>query len=89
MKQFICYNFFLNYHHYLIVFILETTLKMLGCLPLTFAIFADYDKVQPTDRISIIGLTSFTPGTPLTAILRHKDGSKEEIVLNHSFNKGI
>ena len=31
-------------------------------LPLTFANAADYDKIQPTDKISILGLKDFTPG---------------------------
>jgi hypothetical protein len=35
-------------------------------LPITFANPADYDKIAPTDRISIVGLTTFAPGKPLT-----------------------
>ena len=31
-------------------------------LPLTFADKADYDKVQPDDKISIVGLNEFAPG---------------------------
>lgn len=64
----------------------ETNLKKQGMLPLTFANPADYDKIQPTDKISILGLTSFAPGKPLTARISHADGSSEEIRLNHSFN---
>ena len=33
---------------------LETNLKKQGMLPLTFANPADYDKVQPSDRISLV-----------------------------------
>jgi aconitate hydratase len=65
----------------------ETNLKKQGMLPLTFANPADYDKVQPSDRISIVGLTTFAPGKPLKAVLKHKDGSKDEITLNHTFNE--
>jgi len=65
----------------------ETNLKKQGMLPLTFANPSDYDKIQPTDRVSIIGLTSFAPGKPLKAVLKHKDGSKDEISLNHTFNE--
>ena len=56
-------------------------------LPLTFSDVADYDKVQPSDKISIVGLDSFQPGKPLTAVLHHADGSSEEITLNHTFNE--
>ena len=40
----------------------ETNLKKQGMLPLTFADKADYDKVRPDDKISILGLKEFTPG---------------------------
>merc|ERR1712032_1789049 len=64
----------------------ETNLKKQGMLPLTFTDVADYDKIQPSDKITINGLDSFAPGTPLTATLSHADGSSEDIVLNHTFN---
>jgi aconitate hydratase len=65
----------------------ETNLKKQGMLGITFADKADYDKIQEDDTIDIVGLTSFAPGTPLTAVLNHKDGSKEEITVNHSYNE--
>lgn len=43
-------------------FFLETNLKKQGMLPLTFADSKDYDKVQPTDKVSIVGLKDFAPG---------------------------
>jgi len=64
----------------------ETNLKKQGMLPLTFADHADYDKVQPGDKVSILGLTSFAPGVPLTCKLTHPDGSTDEFSLNHTFN---
>jgi aconitate hydratase len=64
----------------------ETNLKKQGMLPLTFANPADYDKIQPTDRISILGLKEFAPGKPLTCHVKHQDGSVDEFQLNHSFN---
>ncbi len=64
----------------------ETNLKKQGMLALTFANKEDYDKIQEDDTIDIIGLTSFAPNTPLTLVLNHKDGSKEEIKVNHSYN---
>jgi aconitate hydratase len=65
----------------------ETNLKKQGMLGLTFANPADYDKVQEDDRMSIVGLEKFTPGMPLTLVLNHKDGSQEEIQLNHTYNE--
>jgi len=41
---------------------LETNLKKQGVLPLTFANPADYDKIQPTDKISLLGLSDFSAG---------------------------
>lgn len=64
----------------------ETNLKKQGLLPLTFSNPADYDKVQPTDRIAILGLGDFAPGKPLQCRLTHQDGSTDTIVLNHTFN---
>jgi aconitate hydratase len=69
------------------LFILETNLKKQGMLPLTFANPADYDKVRPDDRVSIVGLGSFAPGKPLKCVLKHSDGSKDEFELNHTFNE--
>ena len=56
-------------------------------LALTFANKEDYDKVQEDDSIDINGLTSFTPGTPLTVVLNHKDGRHDEIPVNHTYNE--
>lgn len=65
----------------------ETNLKKQGLLPLTFSNPADYDKIRPDDKISIIGLKSFAPGKPLKAVIKHTDGSSETIELNHTFNE--
>ena len=48
----------------------ETNLKKQGMLPLTFTDTADYDKIQPSDKITINGLDSFAPGLDLTATVR-------------------
>jgi aconitate hydratase len=66
----------------------ETNLKKQGLLPLTFSDPADYHKIQPDDSISIVGLDTFTPGTPLSAVIKHSDGSSDTISLNHTFNQG-
>jgi aconitate hydratase len=65
----------------------ETNLKKQGMLALTFANKADYDKIQEDDVIDITGLTSFTPNSPLTLVLNHKDGSSENILANHTYNE--
>ncbi len=64
----------------------ETNLKKQGMLALTFANPSDYDKIQEDDTIDILGLTDFQPGKPLTIVLHHKDGSREEFPVNHSYN---
>ncbi|SIO55925.1 aconitate hydratase [Chitinophaga niabensis] len=65
----------------------ETNLKKQGMLGLTFNDKDDYEKIQEDDSIDILGLTEFTPGKPLTVVLNHKDGSKDEIVVNHTYNE--
>lgn len=65
----------------------ETNLKKQGMLALTFANKEDYNKIQENDTIDVIGLTNFDPQKPLKGILNHADGSKEEIVLNHTYNE--
>ena len=64
----------------------ETNLKKQGMLALTFANKEDYDKVQEDDSIDIIGLDSFAPGKPITMVLNHADGTKDNISLNHTYN---
>jgi aconitate hydratase len=65
----------------------ETNLKKQGMLALTFDNKEDYDKVQEDDIIDITGLNTFTPGKQLTMVLNHKDGSVDEVILNHTYNK--
>ena len=65
----------------------ETNLKKQGMLGLTFNDKDDYEKIQEDDSIDIVGLTEFMPGKPLTVVLNHKDGSKDEIVVNHTYNE--
>jgi len=65
----------------------ETNLKKQGLLALTFADANDYDKVQPTDKVSLVGLDRFAPGQPLKCVLFHADGSRDEIMLSHTFNE--
>jgi aconitate hydratase len=66
----------------------ETNLKKQGMLALTFANKADYDKIAEDDTFDILGLTDFTPGTPLKIVAHHADGSMDEIVGNHTYSEG-
>lgn len=65
----------------------ETNLKKQGMLALTFANPSDYEKVREDDVLDIVGLKTFKPGEPLTLVLNHSDGTREEISLNHSYNE--
>jgi aconitate hydratase len=65
----------------------ETNLKKQGMLALTFSNKEDYNKIQEDDTIDILGLTTFAPNKPLTLVLNHANGSKEEISVNHSYNQ--
>jgi len=55
-------------------------------LALTFVDEADYDKIQPTDRLSLMDLQSFSEGKPLTCRIKSTDGSSLDIKLKHSYN---
>ncbi len=65
----------------------ETNLKKQGMLALTFADKEHYNKIQEDDVVDILGLTEIAPNTPLTLVLAHKDGSKENITVNHTYNE--
>ena len=65
----------------------ETNLKKQGMLALTFSRMADYDKIQENDTIDFVDLDQFSPGKPLTLNVTHDDGTSDEIVCNHTFNK--
>lgn len=64
----------------------ETNLKKQGILALTFQDAKDYDRIQEEDRVSLVGLKDLAPGKPVKMVLAHQDGSKEEILLKHSYN---
>jgi aconitate hydratase len=64
----------------------ETNLKKQGMLALTFADKDDYEKVLEDDVIDIVGLTEFAPGSQLTVVLHHQDGTMDKIKVNHTYN---
>ncbi len=65
----------------------ETNLKKQGMLGLTFSVESDYDKIKEDDTFNFIDLESFAPGKQLTLEIVHVNGSKENIMLNHTYNK--
>ena len=62
----------------------ETNLKKQGVLPLTFANAADYDKVLEDDRIDLVGLGDLAPGSTVTVVLHHSDGSENRFEAKHT-----
>jgi aconitate hydratase len=63
----------------------ETNLKKQGMLPLTFADPKDYDKIREDDKVDIL-ISSLAPEKQVKMIVKHKDGSKDEVMLNQTFN---
>jgi aconitate hydratase len=66
----------------------ETNLKKQGMLGLTFDLEAEYDLIQEDDTFNFLDLDQFAPGKQLTLEIVHKDGSKDVIKLNHTYNAG-
>jgi len=64
----------------------ETNLKKQGMLGLTFANEHDYDKILEADTFNFIDLVDFAPGKQLTLEVVHEDGTKDTILLNHTYN---
>ena len=64
----------------------ETNLKKQGMLGLTFANEDDYELIQEDDTFTFTDLADFAPNKPLTLEIKHADGSKDEIKLNHTYN---
>lgn len=63
----------------------ETNLKKQGLLALTFENESDYDRIQPRDRVSLIGLDGFAPGKQITLQVRQENGSVWSCQLNHTY----
>lgn len=64
----------------------ETNLKKQGMLGLTFANENDYDLIKEDDTFNFLDLNQFAPNKTLTIEAVHKDGSKDIIVTNHTYN---
>lgn len=64
----------------------ETNLKKQGMLPLTFVDPADYDKINPDDKVDLM-CTQLAVGQPMTLRVHPKDGKPWEAKLAHTFNE--
>jgi len=64
----------------------ETNLKKQGMLALTFANESDYDLIQEDDTFNFVDIADFTPEKPLTIEVVHAEGTKDNIIANHSYN---
>ena len=65
--------------------IAETNLKKQGILALTFSDPAHYELIGERDRLSVLGLTNFAPGQPLTLRIDHEDGRSDQVQAHHSY----
>jgi len=65
----------------------ETNLKKQGMLGLTFANESDYDLIQEDDTFNFVDIKDFAPEKQITLEIVHKDGSKDTIKLNHTYNQ--
>jgi aconitate hydratase len=65
----------------------ETNLKKQGILALTFNNPDDYEKILEDDKISLLELNELSPDKQVRCVISHSDGEKDEILLNHSYNK--
>ncbi len=65
----------------------ETNLKKQGMLGLTFANENDYDLILEDDTFNFIDLVEFAPGKQLNIEVVHADGTKDKIVVNHTYNE--
>jgi aconitate hydratase len=57
-------------------------------LALTFANPDDYNKIQEDDIFNFLDLDQFAPNRSITIELVHRDGNRENIVANHTYNNG-
>jgi aconitate hydratase len=65
----------------------EANLKKQGVLPLTFADPADYEKVQAGDVVDVTGLAALAPGSQVTVVLHHADGTTDTFAANHTMSE--
>lgn len=64
----------------------EANLKKQGILALTFAVPSDYDLIRFDDEIDIVRLHELAPGRPIHVVVRHADGTRDEIETTHTMS---
>jgi len=64
----------------------ETNLNKQGLLPMTVVDPAGYDKVREDDVVALAGLVGLAPGSTVTLVLSHTDGTVDRVALKHTFN---
>lgn len=64
----------------------ETNLKKQGMLPLTFKDPADYDKIDPSDRLTL-KVSDIAPEKDVELVLKKQDGNTSSIWLQHTMNE--
>ena len=65
----------------------ETNLKKQGMLGLTFNNEEDYNKIQEDDTVNFLDLDHFSVGKSLNIEFKHKDGSSDIVLTNHTYNE--
>jgi aconitate hydratase len=65
----------------------ETNLKKQGLLPLTFADTTDWERIEPLDRVSIVGLSALAPGKPVQVVIHKPEGREITILAQHTFTQ--
>ena len=64
----------------------ESNLKKQGLLAFTFNNPDDYELIREDDRVDIPDLAGLAPGKSVNCIVSHSDGTKDTLVLNHTYN---
>ncbi len=64
----------------------ETNLKKQGMLALTFADPTTYDLIGEDDRISVLGLGSLAPDTPVRCLIHKPDGTTVDFTATHTLS---
>ena len=64
----------------------ESNLKKQGLLALTFSNPDEYDLIREDDKIDLVNLAELTPAQQVTCIARHSNGTKDTLLLNHTYN---
>ena len=65
----------------------ETNLKKQGVLPLVFSQPEDMEKIKEKDKLDILDLENLKPKSQHKILVKHEDGTQEEVYVSHSMNK--